>query len=79
MIQFAISQDSLTYKAPSIVKSKWPPRIIANDWDDENKEPPGSKVTVSYENKIFFTFPALIKSGSTFAAVGYGPTPKIPF
>jgi hypothetical protein len=37
----------LTWRDPKIVKSRCPPLMIANDWEDENKEPPGKIVTVS--------------------------------
>lgn len=47
IIQFAISQVRLTCKAPSMVKSKCPPRIIPNDFEEENNDPPGKIVTVS--------------------------------
>ena len=48
IIQFAISQSSEIYIAPSIVTSKWPPLIMANDWEDEKKDAPGKTVIVSY-------------------------------
>jgi len=35
IIQFAMSQFILTYNAPNIVTSRCPPRIIANDCEDE--------------------------------------------
>lgn len=47
MIQFAISQVSLIYIAPRIVKSRCPPLMIANDWEDEKKEAPGLTVIVA--------------------------------
>lgn len=47
IIQLAISQVWLTWRDPKIVKSKWPPLMIPNDWDEENRDPPGKIVTVS--------------------------------
>lgn len=47
MIQLAISQVSLISIAPSIVKSRCPPLIIAKDWDDEKNDAPGSTVIVA--------------------------------
>ncbi len=47
IIQFAMSQVWLTWSDPKIVKSRWPPLIIPNDWEEENREPPGKIVTVS--------------------------------
>lgn len=47
MIQFAISQVLLTWSDPKIVKSRCPPLIIENDWEDENRDPPGKIVIVS--------------------------------
>jgi hypothetical protein len=49
----------------------WPPRIIANESADEKNDAPALIVTSS--------LPALIRSGSTSASVGYGPMPRIPF
>ena len=48
-----------------------PPRIIAKESAEEKNEAPGRIVTVS--------LPALIRSGSTSASVGYGPRPRMPF
>lgn len=47
IIQFAISQVSLIYIAPNIVKSKCPPLMIAKDWEDEKKDAPGKTVIVA--------------------------------
>lgn len=55
--QLAISHVLLTCNAPSMVMSRWPPRIIANDYELEKHEPPG-KISSG-------CFPALIKSGSS--------------
>lgn len=47
IIQFAISQVSLISIAPSMVKSRCPPLIIAKDWEDEKNDAPGSTVIVA--------------------------------
>lgn len=47
IIQFAMSHVLLTCKAPSIVKSKCPPLMMAKDFEEENNDPPGKIVTVS--------------------------------
>ena len=44
---------------------------MANDSAEEKYDVPAISVTVS--------FPALIRSGSSVPATGYGPTPSIPF
>ena len=49
----------------------WPPRTIANDSALLKYALPGSSDTVS--------LPALMRSASTSASGGYGPTPSIPF
>lgn len=54
IIQLAISHVSLTSMAPSIVKSKCPPLIIAKDCDEEKYDAPGNVVTVSYVIKIIY-------------------------
>jgi len=46
MIQLAISQFLLTWREPRIVRSKWPPLMIPNDWEEENNEAPLFKVIV---------------------------------
>ena len=51
--------------------SMWPPRIIAKESALEKYAVPRISVTVS--------LPALIRSGSIWASVGYGPMPSIPF
>ena len=48
-----------------------PPRTIANESALLKYDVPGSSVTVS--------LPALIRSASTSASRGYGPTPSMPF
>ena len=55
IIQLAISPVHDTCIDPRTVISKWPPRIIPNESDEEKKEDPGIVVTVSFQ--------ALIKSG----------------
>lgn len=47
IIQLAMSQVSLISIAPSMVKSKCPPLMMANDWEDEKKEAPGKTVIVA--------------------------------
>lgn len=71
IIQFAISPFLLTCRAPSIVMSKCPPLMMANDSEDEKKDPPGKTVIVY--------LPAFIKSASSCPRLGYGPTPITPF
>mmetsp|Transcript_57521 Transcript_57521/g.175180 ORF Transcript_57521/g.175180 Transcript_57521/m.175180 type:complete len:269 (+) Transcript_57521:299-1105(+) len=71
MIQFAKSPFAATSMAPRMVTSTWEPRIIAKESDEEKLAEPGMVVMVS--------FPALIRSGSTSASVGYGPMPNNPF
>ena len=53
--QLEISPVAETCIDPSTVISKWPPRIIPNESDEEKKEDPGIVVTVSFH--------ALIRSG----------------
>ena len=57
--------------APRIAASILPPRIIPKLRPESKNAAPGFNVTVS--------LPALIRSGSTFSSVGYGPTPRMPF
>ena len=46
IFQLAMSPISLTSIAPGIVRSTCSPRIMANESAEENKEEPGSVVTV---------------------------------
>lgn len=69
IIQLARSPFLETCIAPKIVKSMWPPRIIANESSLEKKDPPGRMVTVC--------FPALIRSGSSSPAFGNGPLVRL--
>ena len=69
--QFARSPRALTCIAPRTATSTWPPRIIPKLVDEPKKLAPGRTVTVS--------LPALIRSASSSASVGYGPTPRMPF
>mmetsp|Transcript_104295 Transcript_104295/g.299925 ORF Transcript_104295/g.299925 Transcript_104295/m.299925 type:complete len:200 (-) Transcript_104295:870-1469(-) len=71
MIQFAKSPFAATSMAPRIVMSTCPPLIIAKESAEEKVEEPGIIVMVS--------LPALMRSGSTSASMGYGPMPSKPF
>ena len=71
MVQLAMSPCSLTSIAPRMARSMWPPRIIPKESALEKKAVPLISVTVS--------LPALMRSGSSSASVGYGPMPSIPF
>ena len=52
IIQLAISQVSLISIAPSIVKSRWPPLMMANDCEEEKKDAPGRTVIVAFIKNI---------------------------
>ena len=71
IIQFARSPVLETCIAPRIAASILPPRIMPKLVAESKKAAPARVVTVS--------LPALIRSGSTFSSVGYGPTPRMPF
>ncbi|MCY1304386.1 hypothetical protein D9M70_541360 [compost metagenome] len=70
-IQEAMLPCTSTSKAPSTVRSTWPPRIIAKDSAEEKMEAPLTAVTVC--------LPALIMSASTSSSVGKAPMPSRPF
>lgn len=61
----------LTCIAPRMVKSIFPARIIPKDSSEPKTAAPGLRVTVS--------LPALMRSGSSWPFLGYGPSPRIPF
>src|SRR6266496_861881 len=71
IIQLARSPRTETCMAPRIATSMCPPRIMPKEVAESKNEAPGRTVTVS--------LPALIRSGSTWSSVGYGPTPRMPF
>src|SRR5271169_6048156 len=71
IVQLARSPAAETCIAPSTATSRWPPRMIPNEDDEEKNAAPGNVVTVS--------LPALIRSASRSSRRGYGPTPRIPF
>ncbi len=71
IIQFARSPPAETCIPPRIATSILPPRIIPKDVAESKNAAPGRVVTVS--------LPALMRSGSTSASSGYGPTPRMPF
>lgn len=60
-----------TSKAPSTVRSTWPPRIMAKDCAESKIDAPTRAVTVC--------LPALIMSASTSASLGNAPMPSRPF
>jgi len=53
------------------VISKWCPHIIKKESEELKNEAPGVTKTDS--------FPAFIKSGSSYPFFGYPPNPRIPF
>src|SRR5690606_32225341 len=57
IIQEAMLPCTSTSKAPSTVRSTWPPRIMAKDWAESKMAAPGRAVTVC--------LPALIMSASS--------------
>src|SRR5690606_28294629 len=71
IIQFARSPFTDTCVAPRIAASILPPRIMPKLVAESKNAAPGSRVTAY--------LPALMRSGSTFSSVGYGPTPRMPF
>ncbi|MOA33180.1 hypothetical protein D3C78_1544520 [compost metagenome] len=71
IIQEAMLPCTSTSKAPSTVRSIWPPRIIAKDSAEEKIDAPMRAVTVC--------LPALIMSASTASSVGKAPMPSRPF
>ena len=71
IIQLARSPAADTCMAPRMAASILPPRIMPKLSAESKNAAPGSTVTVS--------LPALMRSGSTFSSVGYGPTPRMPF
>src|SRR5207253_229272 len=71
IIQFAMSPESVTSKAPRMARSMWPPRICPNESALEKNAEPGIVVMVC--------FPALIRSASTSFSLGNGPMPSNPF
>ncbi|MCY1563313.1 hypothetical protein D9M68_1008630 [compost metagenome] len=71
IIQEAMLPWTSTSKAPSTVRSTWPPRIMAKDSAEEKIDAPLTAVTVC--------LPALIMSASTSSSVGKAPIPSRPF
>ena len=69
--QLLRSPRSLTCMPPRIATSTLPERIIPKLVAESKKLAPGITVTVS--------LPALIRSGSSSPANGYGPRPRMPF
>ena len=69
--QLARSPSTETWNAPSTQKSRWPPRIIANESAWWKYAPPGSSVTGC--------LPALMRSESSCPGAGAGPMPSRPF
>ena len=71
IIQEAMLPRTSTSKAPSTVRSTWPPRIMAKDCAESKIDAPTRAVTVC--------LPALIMSASTSASLGNAPMPSRPF